>query len=110
MKKYRVSTTQNKEFLLKNGSKIQKLRKKIEFLSIYKIFRFWYKNTRFTFSGSKQFRFFYKNIQMFHKKDIVCKIITTESVIAPKLVFFFVEKCYTDAMDLFFFDSLKGFH
>ena len=29
---------------------------------------------------------------MFHKKDIVCKIITIESVIAPKLVFF-VEKC-----------------
>ena len=28
MKKYRVSATQNEEFLLKNGSKIKNLRKK----------------------------------------------------------------------------------
>ena len=80
------------------------------FLSINKIFWFPYKNTRrFTFSGSKQFRLFYKNIKMFHKKDVVCKIITTESVIAPKLVFFFVEKCYTDAIYLYFSTPLRGF-
>ena len=49
------------------------------------------------FSGSKQFRLFHKNIKMFHNKDIFCIIITTESVISAKLVFF-VEKCHTDAI------------
>ena len=80
------------------------------FSSIYKIFWFWYKNTRrLTFSGSKQFRLFYKNIRIFHKKDIVCKIITTETVIAPKLVFFFCWKMLYRC-NLFIMKPLKGFH
>ena len=45
---------------------------------------------------------------MFHKKYILCKIITTGSVIAPKLVFF-VDKCYTYAIYLFFSTPLRGF-
>ena len=46
---------------------------------------------------------------MFHKKDIVSKIITTEPVIAPKLDSF-VEEFSTDAILLFLFDLLQGFH
>ena len=41
-------------------------------------------------------------------KEFFSKIITTEPVIAPKLVFF-VEGLYTDAIILFLFDLLKGF-
>ena len=96
------------EISFKKRIKNWEIKKKIVFLSIYKIFWFWYKNTRrFTFSGSKQFRLSYKNIKMFHKKDIVCKLITTESVIAPKPFYFVIDKCHTDAI---FFDFLKGFY
>ena len=42
-------------------------------------------------------------------KEFFSKIITTEPVIAPKLDFF-VEEFSTDAILLFFFDFLKGFH